>query len=213
MSNLYFERLNNQTLRKAIQILYNIEQEFTKIIKNYGSPPLWDREPGFSTLVRIILEQQVSLSSARAAYNRLQNYLIEVNPDNFLQLNDQQLLSIGFSRQKRVYCRNLAYAIQKGQLDLNNHRINNDRNLRNQLLEIKGIGEWTTDIYFLMALGRPDIWPRSDLALAQAVQDLYQLAIRPGPMELAEISLKWKPWRAVAARILWHFYLSQRATK
>jgi DNA-3-methyladenine glycosylase II len=202
--------LNTETLQQAVTILCHTEERFSNVIKDFGIPPLWGREPGFKTLVRIILEQQVSLSSAKAAYDRLQERLTDLNEENFLKLNDAELLSIGFSRQKRSYCRNLARALQTGELILKNHGTLRDDELRSALLKIKGIGNWTVDIYFLMALRRPDIWPRNDIALAQAIQELFQLPVRPGNQEMDNLSQNWRPWRAVAARILWHYYLNRK---
>ena len=174
----------------------------------YGPPPLWKREEGFHTLIHIILEQQVSLASAKAAYERLVEALRVLTPENFLNLDDEELKTIGFSRQKTRYGRNLAEAVIQGALDPESLGMLEDAEVRSRLMSLKGIGAWTADIYLLMALGRPDIWPTGDLALAVAVQQLKQMSHRPTTQALADLSEDWRPWRAVAARILWHFYLS-----
>jgi len=171
---------------------------------------MWAREPGFPTLLHIILEQQVSLASAKAAYNRLLAAVSLLTPDRFLELDDAALKAIGFSRQKTAYGRDLALAIIEGRLDLDALEVMDDATARSELIKIKGIGLWTADIYLLMALRRPDIWPRGDLALAVAVQQVKRLPACPTSDELDELGAAWRPWRAVAARLLWHHYLSHQ---
>ena len=117
---------------------------------------------------------------------------------------------MGFSRQKTAYCREVARAIGNGELYLPDLAVMDDFGARSRLMAIKGVGPWTADIYLLRALLRPDIWPSADLALAKAVQEVKGLASRPKPDELEDIAEGWRPWRAVAARALWQFYLSRR---
>ena len=201
-------RLTNHTLLKAVDMLQHKDRLLKRIVSSYGPPPLWERKEGFATLIRIILEQQVSLASAKAAFDKLLKKTARLTPENFLALSDSELKSVGFSRQKTSYGRHLAQAIAEGNLDLAKLSTLDDVQVKKQLIAIKGIGPWTADIYLLMALGRPDVWPKGDIALAAAVQDLMGEATRPTPEALSEISRKWKPWRGVAARILWHYYLS-----
>jgi DNA-3-methyladenine glycosylase II len=170
---------------------------------------LREREQGFATLVFIILEQQVSLASAKAAYDKLLMHTDPLTPDGFLDLTDDQLKGFGFSRQKTSYGRQLANAILDKSLDLAKLADLDDDEAKGQLTQVKGIGSWSADIYLLRALGRPDIWPSGDLALAVAVQRLKGLAARPSPKELDSMSRAWKPWRAVAARMLWLYYLKK----
>ncbi len=172
---------------------------------------MWARESGFSTLLHIILEQQVSLASARSAHNKLLEIASPLTPVRFLRLDDATLKAVGFSRQKTHYGRELARSILEGLLDLEALSAMDDAAVRAELVKIKGIGRWTADIYLLMVLRRPDIWPVGDLALAVAAQKVKRLKTRPTTAELDEISAPWKPWRAVAARILWHSYLSELA--
>jgi DNA-3-methyladenine glycosylase II len=202
--------LDNQTLLRGVAYLADVDPELARLASNLGPPPLWAREPGFATLVHIILEQQVSLASARAAFDRLEAAAAPLTPTRFLAFSDAQLKEIGFSRQKTRYGRELATAILEGELDLAGLSLLDDGAARARLMAIKGIGPWTADIYLLMAMLRPDTWPAGDLALAVAVQEVKGLPLRPGPEELERISAPWRPWRAVAARLLWHFYLSQR---
>ena len=179
--------------------------------EKYGRPPLWVRDPGFPTLVYIILEQQVSLASARAAYQRLLAATKpRLTPASFLRLSDGELKSIGFSRQKTLYTRLLAEALDRGHFDLRHLHDLHDDSARKMLIALKGIGYWTADIYLLSALRRPDIWPIGDLALATAVQEVKRLRIRPSPEKLEKMSAPWRPYRAVAARLFWHAYLSKR---
>ena len=200
-------------LLEGIQVLTSKDEDLAKITKAYGPPPLWDREEGYHTLIHIILEQQVSLSSAKAAILRLEDTLGTITPEGFLQLSDEKLKEIGFSRQKTRYGQELANAIVQGKLNLQLLRNMEDIEAKHELLKIKGIGSWTADIYLIMALGRPDIWPGGDLALASAYQRIRELPYRPTTGELDTLSRKWRPWRAVAARLLWHFYLSKKQTQ
>ncbi len=202
--------LSGATLRQASAELASREPRFARIIEDYGAPPLWARRPGFPTLLRIILEQQVSLESARAAYDKLLAVAAPLTPERFLQLSDTELKESGFSGQKAGYGRNLARAVASGDLDLKGLQRLDEAAVRAELVKIKGIGRWTADVYLLMALRRPDIFPVGDQALAVALQRAFRLRALPGPGKMDSIARAWKPWRAVAARLLWHFYLSSR---
>ncbi len=183
------------------------DPDLARIVARCGPPPLWPRATGFATLIHIILEQQVSLAAARAAFERL-GAVGPVTPEHFLRLDDGALKRIGFSRQKTGYGRVLARAVVSGDLDLEELERLDDETARASLLRLKGIGPWTADIYLLMALRRPDVWPVGDLALAAAVRRVKRLRQHPSPERLRAIGERWRPWRAVAARLLWHFYLS-----
>jgi DNA-3-methyladenine glycosylase II len=172
---------------------------------------MWARQPGFPTLIHIILEQQVSLASARAAMDRLRAAASPLTPSRFLEFDNATLKTIGFSRQKTAYGRHLAQSILKGQLNLAALTKMDDETARTELLKIRGIGSWTANIYLLMALRRPDILPSGDLALAVAAQQVKRLKVRPTQDELEKLGVAWRPWRAVAARVLWHYYLSDHA--
>ena len=174
---------------------------------------MWAREPGFASLIYIILEQQVSLASARAAYERLQKVVLPFTPKRFLELDDAVLKTIGFSRQKTAYGRHLAGAVVGRHLDLDVLDMLDDMRARSELTRVKGIGPWTADIYLLTALRRPDIWPKEDLALAVATQEVKRLPARPTPHELDALGAVWKPWRSVAARLLWHYYLGKNSAR
>lgn len=188
------------------------DHDLARLFAEFGTPPEWFREPGFPTLVHIILEQQVSLASARAAFTRLQSLASPLTPERFLALDDVQLKGAGFSRQKILYGRHLAEAVAGGRLNLEAFGGMEDAEVKAALTSVKGIGSWTADIYLLMSLRRPDAWPAGDLALAVAMQEVKRLASRPAPLELAAIAEAWRPWRAVGARLLWNYYLNRRAT-
>ena len=194
----------------AIQILCDKDADLAHILTKLDPPTFWTREPGFASLIRIILEQQVSLASARASFKRLLEAVSALTPERFLELEDSLLKSFGFSRQKTAYGRNLADAIVKGHLNLDRFETMADKNVRTELVKIKGIGPWTANISLLTVLQRPDIWPKEDLALAAAAQKIKRLKTRPTPRELEDLGEVWKPWRAVAARLLWHYYLNYR---
>ncbi len=200
--------LDRRSLLAAVEELASRDEDLAEVRLRLGPPPLWARRPGFSALVRIILEQQVSLASARAAFARLRAAVDRLTPGAFLALDDRSLRAIGFSRQKAGYCRELAAAIVDGRLRLALLAQVDDRGVRERLTALRGIGRWTADIYLLMALGRPDVWPRGDLALARAVQRIKRLERLPTDDQLMALAAGWRPWRAVAARMLWHDYLS-----
>ena len=200
--------LTNHTFSRAVHLLANRDRDLNVIVSNYGIPPFWRRNQGFPTLISIILEQQVSLASAKAAYNKLLKAVSPLTPENFIHLTDLNLKTIGFSRQKAQYGRILADSILQGNLDLSRLQRLDDSEAKEKLMSIKGIGSWTADIYMLLAMRRPDIWPSGDMAIALAVQRIKKMPAKPSVPELSEISLRWQPWRAVAARMLWHFYLN-----
>ena len=202
--------LDEMVFQSSVRELAVRDSDLARVIEMYGAPPLWVREPGFPSLVYIILEQQVSLASARAAFQRLRGAAGPLTPARFLKLSDTQLKQIGFSRQKTLYTRLLAESLVKRHLDLNDLHDLSDDAARKFLIALKGIGGWTADIYLLSALRRPDIWPVGDLALAVAVQEVKRLRSRPSPARLEKLGQLWRPYRAVAARLFWHAYLSKR---
>lgn len=207
------QRLTESLLLQGVRELTESDRDLETIVTKYGPPPLWERSPGFPTLIQTILEQQVSLASGKAAYDRLEKALGTVTPEHLLTLSDDALKQIGFSRQKTRYGRELAQTIIKGQLKLQELDDLPDAAVRMQLMQVTGIGRWTANIYLLMALGRPDVWPSGDIALHAAIQQVKGLDKRPSSEEANAISQQWQPWRAIAARLLWHWYLSEKAAK
>lgn len=203
------ELIDENNLPRTAQKLTNTEPMFGPVIAKYGPPPLWAREPGFATLLQIILEQQVSLASARACFDRLCRRVRRLTPGALLRLSDVELRADGFSRQKAAYARHLAESVLEKRIDLDSLGGLDDHAAKGELLKLKGIGEWTSDIYLLMALRRPDVMPKGDIALHTA---WHRLSGEPRPTsdEFLLTAEKWRPFRSVAARILWHFYLSER---
>jgi DNA-3-methyladenine glycosylase II len=202
--------LGEASLAEAVAVLARRDASLRRVIDRFGPPPLWAREPGFATLLHLILEQQVSLASARAAFDRLRLAADPLTPASFLALSDVDLLRIGFSRQKARYGRALSAAVLDRSLDLDVLAALDDDGVDRALTAVPGIGPWTATIYRLMVLLRPDAWPVHDIALAQAIADLRGLERRPAADEMHALAEGWRPWRAVAARILWHHYLSVR---
>lgn len=188
--------------------LADLDNDLARVIEEHGYPPMWTRPNTFETLVHIILEQQVSLASALAALKKLQEKTIELIPENILKLSDEELKSCYISRQKTGYLRGLALALVEKQLDLGVLKTLPDDEVRSQLTRLKGIGNWTTDIYLMFVLQRADIFPIGDLAAVNALKRVKKLARETSRESLLEKAAIWKPYRTVATMILWHHYLS-----
>lgn len=201
--------LNKRTLAAAARSLADAEPLFRSVHETYGTPPLWNRPAGFSTLLQIILEQQVSLASAKACFEKLATRLGNVTPDRLLALNDDELKTVGFSRQKMAYARHLSEAVLEERIDLGRLPLLPDAEVKAELIKLKGIGEWTSDIYLLMALLRPNVMPKGDIALHSAWHRLSGEP-RPAADEFLVMAERWRPYRSVAARLLWHYYLCER---
>ncbi len=181
------------------------------VLKTYGYPPLWSRPNSFESLVHIILEQQVSLASAKAALLKLKEKIGEIRPDSVLLLSDDAFRSCYFSRQKTAYTWHLAEAIQTGALNLKKLETESDDTVRGILRRQKGIGNWTVDIYLIFVLQRPDIFPAGDLAAVNALKKLKKLPALTTRSELLALTEPWRPYRSAATMMLWHYYLSGRA--
>ena len=202
--------MSRTRLLDGVEALSAADPDLAAVVTRFGPPPLWARRPGFATLVQIVLEQQVLLASGRATFWRLRDAWGEVTPERFAKLTAARVQSAGVTRQKTSYCLGIVRRIMDGALDLRRLGRADDDAARRRLVEIRGIGPWTADIYLLMALGRPDVWPDGDLALATAAQQVKRLRGRHDTERLRRLAASWAPWRAVAARILWHHYLSTR---
>ena len=202
--------LNEETYQRGITELCTKDSELAGVVLKWGRPPFWTHTPGFPGIVIAILAQQVSLESAKATFTKLENEIGSISPEGFLSLNNDILRAIGFSRQKASYARGIAKEILISNFDFTKLNSLDDDAIRNNLMEFKGIGPWTADTYLLFSLRRPDVWPTGDLALEKAIQDLRTLSSKPGSEEANRIANYWRPWRAVAARILWHYYLCER---
>jgi DNA-3-methyladenine glycosylase II len=184
--------------------------DLARIHRRLGDPPIWGRRPGFSALIKIILEQQVSLRSAAAMYRRIDEHVGGLTPQAIDRLGISGLRAIGVTRQKAAYCYGIARRVLDGRLDFAAIARAPDDEGRQRLLDVPGLGPWSVDIYYLMALRRPDVWPRGDLALASALREVKGLRALPSHEQQLELSKPWAPWRSVAARILWAHYLRER---
>ena len=204
--------LDETSFAAAAADLCSSDPDLAAIVERHGLPDFWAREPGFETLVLLILEQQVSLASAKAAYRRLVARLGgTLTPRGVLDSSEEELRADGFSRQKARYVRVLAAALEDGGLDLAVVGSLDDEDARRALVALPGIGPWTAEVYLLSALRRPDTWPVGDIALQEGARRVRRLDVRPSPEELATIGEAWRPHRASAARLLWHLYLSEPA--
>ena len=186
------------------------DRDLARILASLGTPPLWGRRPGFATLVRIILEQQVSLAAARSLYLRVTQAMGGMSVQAVSARGEAGLRELGLTRQKARYCHGLAARIQEGRLDLPSVAALPDDAGRLLLLDVPGLGPWSVDIYYLMALRRPDVWPRGDLALATALREARGMGKLPTRDEQEALAAQWSPWRSVAARLLWARYLADR---
>jgi DNA-3-methyladenine glycosylase II len=203
-------RLDEPALAKAVRALARVEPRFAHIVKRHGPPPLWPREPGFETLVLLMLEQQVSLAQAHAMYARIATAIGSVTAANVLQLGEVGLRALGVTRQKSAYLAALATQLEGKSIDLEAIARLPDDDASAALDALHGVGPWTAHCYLLFALRRADVFPAADLALMESVRQLWRLRARPTSEALARRANAWRPHRAVAARLLWHHYLSER---
>jgi DNA-3-methyladenine glycosylase II len=192
------------------QDLATRDPHLAAIVSDHGFPDFWHRPAGFATLALLIVEQQVSLASAKAVFERLVDVLGEVAPTTVARADDRVMAACGLTRQKQRYLRALATAVVSGHLDLAGLPALDDTSARAALLDQIGIGPWTADVYLLSALRRPDIWPVGDRALQVGVGERLEMDAPPSPAVLAGIGERWRPYRSVAARLFWHDYLRRR---
>jgi DNA-3-methyladenine glycosylase II len=199
-------KIDRKTMTVAVEELAARDADFARVHGQVGIPSLRSRPAGFATLLKIICAQQVSTASARAIIGRLEAAAKPLTAESFLTLDDVVLQGIGFSRAKAAYGRGLAEAVRDGHLRLKSIARMDDETAIEALVQIKGIGRWSAEIYLLFALRRPDLWPVDDLAIVEAVRRLKGLDERPTRAEMIDLGEAWRPWRSVAARMLWHYY-------
>jgi DNA-3-methyladenine glycosylase II len=205
--------LTRRRLTAAARVLAGRDPDLAAILARHGPPPLWDRPPGFASLVRIILEQQVSLASAKALEARIVRTLGPHAPEVFLERGEPGLRRLGLTRQKARYCVGLAAAVRDRAVDLAALERLDDERVAEALTRLDGVGPWTAQIYLLMVLLRPDVWPRGDLALVATLRSVKRLRRAPSPDRIAAIAETWRPYRSVAARMLWQEYLARIARR
>lgn len=200
---------NSENFQYICDTLAAGDSDLRHILHTHGYPPMWTRSNSFESLVHIILEQQVSLASALATLNKLKQYIGDINPGNILSLSDEEMRACYVSRQKAGYIRGLAQAINDKTIDLNTLADLPDETVRAKLIQLKGIGHWTIDVYLMFVLQRADLFPIEDLAAVNALKKLKQLDKGTDKEALLAISSSWQPYRSVASMMLWHYYLSQ----
>ncbi len=204
---------NEISFRRICRKLAKKDADLANIIKQHGFPPMWTRSATFQTLILTILEQQVSLASAYAAFKKLKEKIGFVTPAKILALTDEELKSCYFSRQKIIYARELAKAIQSKKLRLKNLSLLPDEDIRATMIQLKGIGHWTIDVYLMHALQRTDLFPLGDIALVNSLKETKQLPKDISKEEMLKIAEPWRPYRTIAAMILWHSYIKKRGIK
>jgi DNA-3-methyladenine glycosylase II len=207
-NNYMIQQFTSANYKSICDQLALTDPHLDQIIKTHGYPPFWSRPNSFESLVHIILEQQVSLASALSALNKLKERVQEITPARVLLLTDEEMRACYVSRQKSSYLKYLAEALLNGQLKLEEFWHLPDEEVRSQLVTLKGIGNWTADVYLMFALQRADIFPIGDLAAVNALKRVKQLPAEITREEMLEITTQWQPYRTLAAMLLWHFYLS-----
>ena len=205
---LQIQHFSPDDFRDICDALAASDTDLTAIINAHGYPPMWNRPNTFETLIHIILEQQVSLASALAALNKLRERLGQITPEGLLRLTDEELKACYFSRQKTNYARHLARALQSGELDLQALEKLPDHEVRTRLTALKGIGDWTVDVYLIFVLQRADIFPLGDLAAVNALKRLKKIPKETSREQLVTMIGTWQPHRTIATMLLWHYYLS-----
>lgn len=203
-------RLDHASLAEGVTHILAQEPGLRVQVERFGLPALWERDPGFATLIRIVLEQQVATAAAEALQRRLQAAIGPISPEAILAVGEAALRTLGVTRQKAGYCIGIAEQVIDGRLDLEALHRADDDTARGMLIALRGIGPWTADVYLLMALGRPDVFPAGDLAVQIALGKLRGLSYRPDAGESRALTLGWAPYRAVGARLLWQAYVHRK---
>ena len=204
------KKFNKNNFRASCRKLAVLDADLAAIIRRHGYPPMWTRPATFQSLILFILEQQVSLASAYAAFKKLKERIGFVTPSKILALSDEELRACYFSRQKIIYARELAKTIQGKKLILKQLTNKHEDEIRHELKKIKGIGDWTVDVYLMHSLQRTDLFPLGDIALVNSLKEVKQLPKHVSKEEMIKIAEPWRPYRTIAAMILWHAYIIKR---
>lgn len=207
------DSFSESNFRTLCRQLARKDAHLRDILDTYGYPPMWSRPNSFQTLVLTILEQQVSLASAYAAFKKLREKVGRVTPSRILSLTEEELRACYFSRQKIVYVRGLAERIESGALSLRKLANQDEVSIRTTLKELKGIGDWTVDIYLIHVLQRPDIFPLGDIALVNSIKHVKSLPPHTTKEDLEKMSESWRPYRTIATMMFWHHYINRKGMK
>ncbi|HWR94433.1 MAG TPA: hypothetical protein VN192_04455 [Flavobacterium sp.] len=197
-------------MQKAISYLINKEIIFDIIVNSIGLPKIPSRPKGFETLVLLILEQQVSIESAKATFLKIKANVSCFEPKSMLSLSDEDYRALGVSRQKSKYIKELAKALYEQHLDLETLHSKSSQQIREELIKIKGIGNWTIDIYLMFCMKEQDIIPLGDIAIINTIKELFNIHTKA---EMEILTQKWMPFRSMATFLLWHYYLEKRGRK
>jgi DNA-3-methyladenine glycosylase II len=208
-----YERFDKGNFHFICDYLAEKDIHLRGIIDTYGYPPMWTRSASFPTLIHIILEQQVSLASAKAAFIKLKQTIGRITPQRLLALSDTEMRACYFSRQKMLYARHLAAAILSRQISLGKLTNMPEPEIRKTLTSIKGIGNWTVDVYLMFALQRTDVFPIGDLAMLNAFREIKQTGKDFSADKILSIAERWRPYRSIAAMLLWHHYIQRRGLR
>jgi DNA-3-methyladenine glycosylase II len=197
-------------MQEPFSLLITQEPIFKTIVETYGLPIIPKRPEGFETLVLLILEQQVSIDSAKATFLRVKEIAKPFSPEIVMQLSDEQLRAVGVSRQKTTYIKALATALLSKELVLEEFSSLSAEVVREKLIKIKGIGHWTIDIYLMFSLQAPDLLPLGDIAVINTFKELFEIYDKE---QMEERARQWQPYRSFATYLLWHYYLCKRNRK
>lgn len=192
---------------RFLKPLIEIEPKFQQIMDTYGQPTITTRPSGFIALSQLILEQQVSIASAKACYDKIENYLKGFTPKLVLEASDEELKACGVSRQKISYLKNLAYCVQENKINLESFHSKTEQEVFNELIQLKGIGKWTAQVYLMFCLEKKDVFPIGDIAVQHTMRELFNLETLE---EMENHAENWKPFRSLATYLLWHHYLKKR---
>lgn len=192
---------------EALVVLTQKDEVLKGIISEFGLPIIQKREEGFASMCHIILEQQVSIASAKAAYEKLVNLVGKVDPFTIHNATDEDLRSCGISRQKTIYLKDVAQRVIRKELNFSSLPMKTEQQIRNELIQIKGVGNWSIDVYLMFCMQSQDIIPLGDIAIKNTLMELYNCQSEE---EMLAISSNWKPFRTFASFIIWHYYLKKR---
>ena len=192
---------------EALVVFTQKDEVLKWIISEFGLPIIQKRKEGFASMCHIILEQQVSIASAKAAYEKLVNLVGKVDPFTIHNATDEDLRSCGISRQKTIYLKDVAQRVIRKELNFSSLPMKTEQQIRNELIQIKGVGNWSIDVYLMFCMQSQDIIPLGDIAIKNTLIELYNCQSEE---EMLAVSSNWKPYRTLASFIIWHYYLKKR---